>query len=43
MDNNFQFHFIEPDQNISDFVENLGTFYNRSDRSKEVIIPDGRG
>ncbi|AZB32470.1 helix-turn-helix domain-containing protein [Chryseobacterium bernardetii] len=43
MDNNFQFHFIEPDQNISDFVENLGTFYNRSDEAKEVvIIPDGR-
>ncbi|WP_068942844.1 helix-turn-helix domain-containing protein [Chryseobacterium timonianum] len=43
MDNDFHFHFIEPDQNIADFVENLGTFHNRSDEAKEVvIIPDGR-
>ncbi|WP_336960251.1 AraC family transcriptional regulator [Chryseobacterium contaminans] len=43
MDNDFQFHFIEPDQGIVDFVENLGTFHNRSDEAKEVvIIPDGR-
>ncbi|WP_347216551.1 AraC family transcriptional regulator [Chryseobacterium sp.] len=43
MDHDFQFHFIEPDQSISDFVENLGMFHNRSDEAKEVvIIPDGR-
>ncbi|MBP2619566.1 helix-turn-helix domain-containing protein [Chryseobacterium jejuense] len=43
MDRDFQFHFIEPDQSIADFVENLGTFHNRSDEAKEVvIIPDGR-
>ncbi|MEJ5105977.1 helix-turn-helix domain-containing protein [Chryseobacterium sp. MYb328] len=43
MDHDFQFHFIEPDQSISDFVENLGTFHNHSDEAKEVvIIPDGR-
>lgn len=43
MDHDFQFRFIEPDQSIADFVENLGTFHNRSDEVKEVvIIPDGR-
>lgn len=43
MDYDFQFHFIEPDQSISDFVENLGTFHNQCDEAKEVvIIPDGR-
>lgn len=43
MDHDFQFHFIEPDQSIADYVENLGTFHNRSDEVKEVvIIPDGR-
>lgn len=43
MDADFQFHFIEPDQSIADFVENLGAFHNRSDEAKEVvIIPDGR-
>ncbi len=43
MDYDFQFQFIEPDQSIADFVENLGTFHNRSDETKEVvIIPDGR-
>jgi AraC-like DNA-binding protein len=42
-DHDFQFHFIEPDESISDFVENLGTFYNQSQEAKEVvIIPDGR-
>ncbi len=43
MDNDFQYNFIEPDQSITDFVENLGTFQNLSDVPKEVvIIPDGR-
>jgi AraC-like DNA-binding protein len=43
MDNDFQYNFIEPDQSIADFVENLGTFQNLSDMPKEVvIIPDGR-
>ncbi|WP_160139653.1 helix-turn-helix domain-containing protein [Chryseobacterium sp. c4a] len=43
MDNDFHFHFIEPDQSIADFVENLGTFHNLSNEVKEVvIIPDGR-
>lgn len=43
MDNHFQYNFIEPNQAISDFVENLGTFHNPSDEPKEVvIIPDGR-
>lgn len=43
MDHDFQFHFIEPDHSIADFVENLGTFHNDSEQCKEVvIIPDGR-
>lgn len=43
MDNDFSYHFIEPDKEIADFVENLGTFQNLSDEAKEVvIIPDGR-
>lgn len=43
MDNNFYYNFIEPDKDIADFVENLGTFQNLSDEAKEVvIIPDGR-
>lgn len=43
MDDDFQFHFIEPDHSIADFVENLGTFHNDSEQCKEVvIIPDGR-
>lgn len=43
MDQDFYFHFIEPDIAIADFVENLGTFQNCSDEAKEVvIIPDGR-
>ncbi|RQO32994.1 transcriptional regulator [Chryseobacterium sp. KBW03] len=43
MDNDFYYHFIEPDKEIADFVENLGTFQNLSDEAKEVvIIPDGR-
>ncbi|MGL6129658.1 helix-turn-helix domain-containing protein, partial [Chryseobacterium artocarpi] len=42
-DDDFQFHFIEPDHSIADFVENLGTFHNDSEQCKEVvIIPDGR-
>lgn len=43
MDNDFRYNFIGPDQSIADFVENLGTFHNSSDKPKEVvIIPDGR-
>ncbi|GEJ43618.1 hypothetical protein CRS_02260 [Chryseobacterium sp. ON_d1] len=43
MDNDFYYNFIEPDKEIADFVENLGTFQNLSDETKEVvIIPDGR-
>ncbi|MFS4470294.1 helix-turn-helix domain-containing protein [Chryseobacterium sp. T20] len=43
MDNDFTYTFIEPDKEIADFVENLGTFQNLSDEAKEVvIIPDGR-
>lgn len=43
MDHDFHFHFIEPEQSIADYVENLSTFHNRSDQAKEVvIIPDGR-
>ncbi|WP_278353564.1 helix-turn-helix domain-containing protein [Chryseobacterium gleum] len=43
MENDFTYNFIEPDQEIADFVENLGTFQNLSDEAKEVvIIPDGR-
>lgn len=43
MDNDFHYNFIEPDQTIADFVENMGTFQNLSGAAKEVvIIPDGR-
>lgn len=43
MDQDFYYNFIEPDIVLADFVENLGTFHNRSDEAKEVvIIPDGR-
>ncbi|MCQ9640923.1 AraC family transcriptional regulator [Chryseobacterium sp. WG14] len=43
MGNDFHYNFIEPDQAIADFVENLGTFQNLSGEPKEVvIIPDGR-
>ncbi|MFP3834510.1 helix-turn-helix domain-containing protein [Chryseobacterium sp. SIMBA_028] len=43
MDQDFYYNFIEPDLVLADFVENLGTFHNRSDEAKEVvIIPDGR-
>lgn len=43
MENDFTYLFIEPDKEIADFVENLGTFQNLSDEAKEVvIIPDGR-
>ena len=43
MDNDFYYNFIEPDKEIADFVENLGTFQNLSGEAKEVvIIPDGR-
>jgi hypothetical protein len=43
MDADFTYTFIEPDREIADFVENLGTFQNLSDKDKEVvIIPDGR-
>ena len=43
MDIDFTYNFIEPDKEIADFVENLGTFQNLSDEAKEVvIIPDGR-
>ncbi|CAM2865055.1 AraC family transcriptional regulator [Chryseobacterium flavum] len=43
MENDFTYNFIEPDKEIADFVENLGTFQNLSDEAKEVvIIPDGR-
>ncbi|MEF9478874.1 hypothetical protein OWR28_15160 [Chryseobacterium sp. 1B4] len=43
MDHDFTYNFIEPDIEIADFVENLGTFRNLSDQAKEVvIIPDGR-
>ncbi|NIF06198.1 helix-turn-helix transcriptional regulator [Chryseobacterium sp. Tr-659] len=42
-DNDFYYNFIEPDPEIADFVEHLGTFQNLSDEPKEVvIIPDGR-
>ncbi|AZA83196.1 transcriptional regulator [Chryseobacterium lactis] len=43
MNNDFSYHFTEPDKEIADFVESLGTFHNASSESKEVvIIPDGR-
>lgn len=43
MDNDFYCNFIQPDKDIAKFVENLGTFQNKSDNPKEVvIIPDGR-
>nr|WP_315030225.1 AraC family transcriptional regulator [uncultured Chryseobacterium sp.] len=43
MNNDFYYHFIEPEAVIADFVENLGTFHNDSDEPKEVVvIPDGR-
>ncbi|WP_300689460.1 AraC family transcriptional regulator [Chryseobacterium sp.] len=43
MDNDFYYNFVEPDEAIAYFVENIGTFHNLSDTPKEVvIIPDGR-
>jgi AraC-like DNA-binding protein len=43
MDPNFYYKFVEPDQSIADFVENIGMFHNQSDTAKEVVLmPDGR-
>ncbi|MBV8327766.1 AraC family transcriptional regulator [Chryseobacterium sp.] len=43
MEYDFYYKFKEPDQDIADFVESIGTFQNRTDEPKEVvIIPDGR-
>ncbi|HTM66287.1 MAG TPA: AraC family transcriptional regulator [Flavipsychrobacter sp.] len=43
MDEHFYFKFLRPDEQLADFVESIGTFYNRSDEPKQVVImPDGR-
>jgi AraC-like DNA-binding protein len=43
MDEHFYFKFVRPDEQFADFVESIGTFYNRSDEPKQVVImPDGR-
>lgn len=43
MDEHFYFKFLGPDEQLADFVESIGTFYNRSDEPKQVVImPDGR-
>lgn len=43
MNNDFYCKFIKPDSLLSDFVESIGMFHNKSDKAKEVVImPDGR-
>lgn len=43
MNNDFYHKFVLPDKSIADFVENIGMFYNQSDKAKEVVLmPDGR-
>lgn len=43
MKNDFYYKFIEPEQPLTNFVENFGMFHNQSDSVKEVILlPDGR-
>jgi len=43
MDNGFLYKFIEPDKELTDFVENIGMFSNVTGKPNEiVIIPDGR-
>jgi AraC-like DNA-binding protein len=43
MDDSFYFKFVPPTEVLSDFVESIGTFYNRSEEAKEVVlVPDGR-
>lgn len=43
MHNNFYYEFIKPSPSLSDFVESIGMFHNRSDEAKEVVVmPDGR-
>ncbi|RYY56144.1 MAG: AraC family transcriptional regulator [Chitinophagaceae bacterium] len=43
MDKGYQYKFIEPPEELADFVENIGMFGNSSGEAKEiVIIPDGR-
>jgi len=43
MNNNFYYKAIEPDQSLTDFVENIGMFHNKSDKDMEVVLmPDGR-
>lgn len=41
--NNFYYKALEPDQSLTDFVENIGMFHNQSDKDMEVVLmPDGR-
>ncbi|MGK4569043.1 hypothetical protein [Flavobacterium sp. 3HN19-14] len=43
MNDDFQFKFITPENEIADFTESIGMFQNSSDEAKEiVIVPDGR-
>lgn len=41
--NNFYYKALEPDQSLTDLVENIGMFHNQSDKDMEVVLmPDGR-
>jgi AraC-like DNA-binding protein len=43
MKNDFHYKFINPHKSLSDFVESIGMFHNRSDEPREVVVmPDGR-
>jgi AraC-like DNA-binding protein len=43
MDDSFYFKFAPPIEVLSDFIESIGTFCNRSEEAKEVVLlPDGR-
>lgn len=43
MNNDFNFTYIEPEKQFSDFVESIGIFFNSSTTPKEVVVlPDGR-
>lgn len=43
MDNEFYCKFINPDQSLDSFVENIGMFHNPATEAKEVVVlPDGR-
>jgi AraC-like DNA-binding protein len=41
--NDFNYHFVDPNETLADFVESIGMFHNASEGPKEVVVlPDGR-